>query len=315
MTLTVVLCAHNEERHLREQLDAILGQSRPVDELVLLDDGSTDGTAEILERRGVRYSEPRGSALRDHDPAHSDPRGSEYLTPRRGVLVCNPAPSGPNRAYNQAVRYATSDWVYLAGAHDVLQPGALEAFARQASAHPEAVLIAGDLVDVACGWLPCAGFLTPADLCRRWQPADMHWINGNATFIKRTAWQGELPELAWLGDWWQYHTLALRRGLIYLPFPITQWRPLANSHSHGYQDAGRMASVARELARLLDDPENADIREAFLGTRLLDIPHAGSGVVRGMLAHPRGSEYLTPGLGLEDVDPVPDACFPDGNWR
>jgi glycosyltransferase involved in cell wall biosynthesis len=301
MTLTVVLCAHNEERYLEEQLDAILRQSRLPDELVLLDDGSTDRTRRILA--GVRH--------------------------RRMTLLANARPSGPNAAYNQAARLATSDWIYLAGAHDIVQPGAFEAFAGCIALAPRdvsvgrvsrpvlfsrnnsdgpgdpsyrAVLICGDQVDVACGWLPRAGYLTPEQLRLRWQGPEMHWINGNATFIRRDAWRGEWPRLAWLGDWWQYHTLALRRGLVYLPYPITQWRPLPTSHSLGYTDPQRMKPVALELARLLNAPEHADIRAAFLNTGLLDIPHAGGGMVRHM-------------VGLPDVDPVPEDCFADGNGR
>jgi len=47
-TISVALCTCNGERFLREQLDSIQGQSRPVDEIVICDDGSDDTTAEIV---------------------------------------------------------------------------------------------------------------------------------------------------------------------------------------------------------------------------------------------------------------------------
>jgi glycosyltransferase involved in cell wall biosynthesis len=49
MRLSVALCTFNGAGHLREQVASIRRQSRPPDELVACDDGSADGTREILE--------------------------------------------------------------------------------------------------------------------------------------------------------------------------------------------------------------------------------------------------------------------------
>jgi glycosyltransferase involved in cell wall biosynthesis len=43
-TVSAVIPVHNGERYLREALDSALGQSRPADEVIVVDDGSTDGT-------------------------------------------------------------------------------------------------------------------------------------------------------------------------------------------------------------------------------------------------------------------------------
>jgi glycosyltransferase involved in cell wall biosynthesis len=48
MSISVAMCTYNGERHLREQLDSIAAQSRSPDELVICDDGSTDGTRVII---------------------------------------------------------------------------------------------------------------------------------------------------------------------------------------------------------------------------------------------------------------------------
>jgi glycosyltransferase involved in cell wall biosynthesis len=42
----------NGERYIREALDSLLAQSRPAEEIVVVDDGSTDRTAEILATYG-----------------------------------------------------------------------------------------------------------------------------------------------------------------------------------------------------------------------------------------------------------------------
>src|SRR5688572_16068685 len=61
MRVSALVVTYNRERLLEACLDAIEAQSRPVDELVLVDNASTDGTPELLRGRGyldrsdVRY--------------------------------------------------------------------------------------------------------------------------------------------------------------------------------------------------------------------------------------------------------------------
>lgn len=49
MTKSVALCTYNGEKFLKEQLDSILSQKIAVDEIVICDDASTDGTISILK--------------------------------------------------------------------------------------------------------------------------------------------------------------------------------------------------------------------------------------------------------------------------
>ena len=49
MKLSVIVPAYNAEKTIRQSLDSILAQTRPVDELIVINDGSTDGTEKILQ--------------------------------------------------------------------------------------------------------------------------------------------------------------------------------------------------------------------------------------------------------------------------
>ena len=49
-TISVVVPAFNEETYIAEALDAVLAQSRPALEVIVVDDGSTDGTREVVAR-------------------------------------------------------------------------------------------------------------------------------------------------------------------------------------------------------------------------------------------------------------------------
>lgn len=46
--LSVALCTYNGERYIQQQLESILWQTLPVDEIVVCDDGSTDQTLSLL---------------------------------------------------------------------------------------------------------------------------------------------------------------------------------------------------------------------------------------------------------------------------
>ena len=54
--LSVALCTYNGARYIREQIESILQQTMPVDEIVVCDDGSTDETLTIIEslRKGAQ---------------------------------------------------------------------------------------------------------------------------------------------------------------------------------------------------------------------------------------------------------------------
>lgn len=55
MRVSVAMCTYQGARHLDEQLASIADQAQPPDELVVCDDGSTDGTLEILRDFAAKH--------------------------------------------------------------------------------------------------------------------------------------------------------------------------------------------------------------------------------------------------------------------
>src|SRR3981189_461279 len=53
--LSVAMCTYNGELFLREQIESILQQSSKVDEVIVADDASTDGTRHILSEYQYKY--------------------------------------------------------------------------------------------------------------------------------------------------------------------------------------------------------------------------------------------------------------------
>ena len=64
-TVSVVMCTYNGSRYLREQLDSLMSQTYPLHELIVQDDGSTDGTVAIAEEYRQRYPEANITVFRN----------------------------------------------------------------------------------------------------------------------------------------------------------------------------------------------------------------------------------------------------------
>ncbi len=56
MRVSVVIAAYNCEAYVAQAVDSVLNQSRPPHEIIVIDDGSVDGTRAILEGFGSRIN-------------------------------------------------------------------------------------------------------------------------------------------------------------------------------------------------------------------------------------------------------------------
>jgi glycosyltransferase involved in cell wall biosynthesis len=105
-TVSVVIPAYNAAGHIRRALDSVFGQTRPADEVLVVDDGSTDGTADIVAEYGakvkcIRQANAGVSAARNAGIMATgsefialldadDEWGHEYLEEQTGILQRNP---------------------------------------------------------------------------------------------------------------------------------------------------------------------------------------------------------------------------------
>lgn len=88
-TISVVIPAYNAERWIGETLHSVLGQSDPAEEVIVVDDGSTDRTLDVARR---------------YEPA---------------VRIITQANAGCGYAFNTAINAASGDYVALCPADDV----------------------------------------------------------------------------------------------------------------------------------------------------------------------------------------------------
>ncbi len=72
--LSVVVATYNRRRILERTLDALADQTRRDFRIVVVDDGSSDGTGEWLEARAARSDEPRLSVVRQDNRGQGQAR-------------------------------------------------------------------------------------------------------------------------------------------------------------------------------------------------------------------------------------------------
>jgi len=123
--VSVIATVRNEGGTVERFLDALLAQTRPADEIVVVDGGSTDGTVEAIER--VRRREPR---VRIHrEPGASISRGR-----------------------NLAIELAEGPLVAVTDAGTVAAPDWLEKLVRPLENDPDAAVSAGFFVAGGRTW-------------------------------------------------------------------------------------------------------------------------------------------------------------------
>ncbi len=258
--ITVVTPAFNARPWVGETLRALLAQSGPALELIVLDDGSTDGTGDF-----VRAEFPAVRVL-------GHPNMGEAATVNRGVAA------------------ASHDLVAVVNADDPVLPGWAAAMAQAMAARPELAAAYPDWLRIGP-----AGEVEAEIRTDEWDLAvalAQHCcIPGPGALIRRPALGGEPMRVAARGtssDYDLWLRLGLRGPLARVPEVLATWR----RHPGGQSSAARglrmaedkMGTIRAFLARPDLPPEiralgpqamsAAYVQAAMLGLRGPGIPAA-----------------------------------------
>ena len=148
VALSVVVAAHDEAANIGALLDALAAQTHRPFEVVLVDDRSTDATADLVRQRQAGFPVPlRLVQIASGDAPTSAPPLPEPMAPEAAI----PLPPKKN-ALTRGIQAATHDRLAFTDADCRPPPGWLATLARFAEAAPEAVLVGyGPLAGL--GWL------------------------------------------------------------------------------------------------------------------------------------------------------------------
>lgn len=112
--ISVIIPAYNQARYVSQSLQSVLNQTYPNFELIVVDDGSTDETPQII----ARVQDPR-------------------------VRVIRQANAGLSAARNTGLRESSAPLVTFLDADDYFLPDKLEVLLRFLEEHPDTGLVAG----------------------------------------------------------------------------------------------------------------------------------------------------------------------------
>ena len=113
-TVSIIMPVYNGAKYLSSAIDSALAQSWPALQLILVNDGATDNSHEIIQR---------------------------YLPDPRIVYLINPANAGVATSRNVALQHASGDYIAFHDQDDLWLPGKLELQMGVMQRHPEIGLL------------------------------------------------------------------------------------------------------------------------------------------------------------------------------
>ncbi len=232
-SLSVVIPNYNHAQCIGEALEAILTQSFRPREVIVVDDGSTDNSVEVIEEFARR--DPIVRLLRNEQ--------------NRGVIV----------SINRGLEQASGDFVMFAAADDKVLPGLFEKSGNLLAQYPQAgacsaVAVFADEHGKEPRLVPPrpwisreACYLPPGKVVSGWRRYG--WLfPTNTAFYRRDALleAGGFPEeLRSTADSFTLMNLALRHGACFIPEPLGIFRVRENAYSSEF----RSHEVALDLLR------------------------------------------------------------------
>lgn len=242
--VSVVMATYNMDRYLPAALESALSQDYPALEVRIVDDGSTDDTARVLERWA------------------GDSR----------VHVHRQANAGQTRAKNQGITDSRGAFIAFLDADDMWLPGKLRRQMALFASHPEVGVVYSDYecMDGEGRTLPKG----PTPLCRGRVTGALlidNFVSFSSSVVRRSCLEacGAFDESLAMGiDYELWLRLSARYAFDFLPEVTLRYRIWPGSMSKDYQQ--RYVSAIRIMEGFLErHPGVVDaqlVREAWAHT-------------------------------------------------
>lgn len=279
--LSVVVPNYNHAKHLPICLNAILAQSVTPEEILVLDDASTDNSIEVIRQFASKHPQLR--------------------------LVQNEKNLGVVANVNKGVELARNEYVFLQAADDEVQPGIFEKSLRLLIQHPRAGLsctiaewreeVTGLRWHVGVGMAETASYLSPKRLVELERKRQLSF-SSNTAVLKRSLFLeagSYIPELKSCGDWFNCMIIGFRYGICFVPEPLGVLNILPNSYfQRTRRDKTTYQQLLETIVECFSRPEYRDIAE--LVRQAGSLYHFGIPMLRLLLRRPEFRRFLTPAL-------------------
>lgn len=247
--LSILMPSYNHAPFLEKRIPSVLEQLSPEDELIFVDDASTDGSFSIAE------------AIAKTDP--------------RLVLIKNEKNQGPSRSANIALEASKGEYFAWLGADDFLLPGFIEKTMEVLEKNPHIGIACSDCVlsieEKVTSHSLVPGISSPtlfpkAAVLRLFQKTAF-WVPGHTSIMRKDRaleCGGFELSLGPHSDWFLVHAIALQHGVAYLPFSLSIWRRDDHTYSSRVQQ-NREESFQCKIAALefLKRKEHKEMKRRF----------------------------------------------------
>tara|TARA_B100000963_G_C22563008_1_gene642360 strand:+ start:219 stop:1295 length:1077 start_codon:yes stop_codon:yes gene_type:complete len=237
-TLSVVMPNYNHGHYIQEALEAILSQSFSPSEVIVIDDGSTDNSVQIIE--GIAE---KNSTVKFY-------RNVENI--------------GAWHSSNKGAKIATGEYIYFCAADDRVCPGFFEKSVKILNQNPQAGLcsallkiIGKDGNDEMWAKTPVISstecFLSP-DQIRRTLLKHGFWFTGHTAIFRREYVVKDNDTDVWDPNLYQFadHIVtmiaATKHGACFIPEILAAWR--SYDGSSGYADTHFLSEEAKTISAL-----------------------------------------------------------------
>lgn len=259
--LSVCIPNFNHARYLPCAIRSLLSQSLLPDEIIIVDDASSDNSVQVIEK-----------LAREHP---------------RIKLIRNPVNQGCNRSINIALAQACGKYVFALAADDYVLPGCFEKIVAQMEQHPDAgacltwlqgvdpdgnVLSQRDLPNYHSHethvHIRTPTFLSPARVLRRLK-RQAWFVNGGPMVFRREVlleMGGYNVQLGYAADGFCSYFAALKYGLVYIPEKLIAFRQIRGSSGDAGSRNPETASQVhkRSLALMREDRFRTVFPEPFI---------------------------------------------------
>ena len=260
--VTVIIPSYNEAERMTDTLRHWCMQTRSPDQLVVVDDGSTDGTPDVLR-----------------------------MFPQ--VDVIRQSNQGCVAAVRAGFDATTSEYVYFGAMDDWPEPEFIEQSMAMLEANPQAALCTADVFhhagDEVHEWRQqlchAPTYFRPLELAR--------YLAGRYLFGASTVSRRDMvmesglfdAALRWHTDWFANLVMAFRAGACVVPNMLVHctYRPESYSN-HGRADWQQQQHVIARVFELLSTPEFMDVAPAFAMGRAMR--HFGNDAIRLLMERP-----------------------------
>ena len=242
--LSVVVPNYNHAQHLPTSLGAILQQSVQPDEIIVLDDASTDNSLEVIQWFARANPHIR---LERNDKNH-------------GVVF----------GMNRGLELAANEYIYFGAADDQLLPGFFEKLLNLLCRFPEAAfcsavsewreLATGLIWHMGVGMAEQPSYLSPAQLLELGKQGELRICPAASIFNRASirAAGGFIPDLKWACDWFAAYVAASRHGICFVPEMLSVYNIRTTSFSVRGTDKEARLRLYHCLLDLLNSPAYSD---------------------------------------------------------